>query len=93
MIPRPAQSERLAPHEAKLRFENKWEFFLDDDELELSVELPTISQRELLKAHRELTQAFRSIRRDGSGAPVQQTIAEGESMQFWNKSQPAYEEA
>ena len=66
---------------ANLNFSNMWEFFLDDDDLELSVELPTISQRELLKAHRELAKLFRSIRRDGSGAPVQ-TIAEGESMKF-----------
>jgi radical SAM superfamily enzyme YgiQ (UPF0313 family) len=50
--------------EAKLHFENMWEFFLDDDELELSLELSTISQKELLKAHRELATLFRTICRD-----------------------------
>ena len=67
--------------EANLNFSNMWEFALDDEDLELSIELPTISRRDLAKAHRELAALFRSIRRDGAGAPVQ-TIAEGESMQF-----------
>jgi hypothetical protein len=63
-----------------------WEFALDDEDLELSIELPTISRRDLVKSHRELAALFRTIRRDGAGVPVA-TIAEGESMRFMNKLQ------
>lgn len=62
---------------ADLGFENMWEFFWGDEDLQLSIDLPTISRKDLLKAHRELAELFSSIRRDGAGVP---TIAEGESM-------------
>ena len=67
----------VAIKRAEIGFQNMWEFFLDDD-LELSITLPTISQKELLTAFGELTTLFRSIRRDGAGA----SIAEGESTKY-----------